>query len=296
MSATTIAACASASVIPASRTSCIRYVLNDFAKSERPWVDALCDVIADNAEMLAKGQDASFQNKIHLALAAKGFLDKEPKEPRPKRKRQRKSARELNGFQMRHRRPAQCRQVDALQRADRDRGGAGGELSVLHDRAERRRGRGARPAPRPAGRAREVGRRSCRRASTFVDIAGLVRGASKGEGLGNQFLANIREVDAIAHVVRCFEDDDVTHVEGRIDPVARHRDGRDRADARRPRQPGAARRRAGEKRARAATRKRKEPLRSRQTVRWSCCARASRRDCVRAATRGGAAVSRRSAC
>jgi ribosome-binding ATPase len=55
---------------------------------------------------------------------------------------------------------------------------------------------------------------------TFVDIAGLVRGASKGEGLGNQFLANIREVDAIAHVVRCFEDPDVTHVEGAIDPIA----------------------------------------------------------------------------
>ncbi|MCC6890239.1 MAG: redox-regulated ATPase YchF [Hyphomicrobiales bacterium] len=55
---------------------------------------------------------------------------------------------------------------------------------------------------------------------TCVDIAGLVRGASKGEGLGNQFLANIREVDAIAHVVRCFEDDDVTHVENRIDPIA----------------------------------------------------------------------------
>ncbi|RBO94789.1 redox-regulated ATPase YchF [Pseudochrobactrum asaccharolyticum] len=54
----------------------------------------------------------------------------------------------------------------------------------------------------------------------FVDIAGLVRGASKGEGLGNQFLANIREVDAIAHVLRCFEDDDITHVEGRIDPVS----------------------------------------------------------------------------
>ncbi|MBM7066439.1 redox-regulated ATPase YchF [Actibacterium sp. 188UL27-1] len=55
---------------------------------------------------------------------------------------------------------------------------------------------------------------------TFVDIAGLVKGASKGEGLGNQFLANIRECDAIAHVVRCFEDDDVTHVDGRVDPVA----------------------------------------------------------------------------
>ncbi len=55
---------------------------------------------------------------------------------------------------------------------------------------------------------------------TFVDIAGLVRGASKGEGLGNQFLAHIRECDAIAHVVRCFEDGDVTHVEGRIDPLS----------------------------------------------------------------------------
>ena len=55
---------------------------------------------------------------------------------------------------------------------------------------------------------------------TFVDIAGLVKGASKGEGLGNQFLANIREVDAIVHVLRCFEDADVTHVDGRVDPVA----------------------------------------------------------------------------
>jgi ribosome-binding ATPase len=53
----------------------------------------------------------------------------------------------------------------------------------------------------------------------FVDIAGLVRGASKGEGLGNQFLAHIREVDAIAYVLRCFEDADVVHVEGRIDPI-----------------------------------------------------------------------------
>ncbi len=54
---------------------------------------------------------------------------------------------------------------------------------------------------------------------SFVDIAGLVKGASQGEGLGNQFLANIREVDAIVHVLRCFEDDDITHVEGKIDPV-----------------------------------------------------------------------------
>jgi GTP-binding protein YchF len=54
----------------------------------------------------------------------------------------------------------------------------------------------------------------------FVDIAGLVRGASKGEGLGNKFLSHIREVDAVAHVVRCFEDDDVVHVDGKIDPIS----------------------------------------------------------------------------
>src|SRR5690606_14020208 len=56
-------------------------------------------------------------------------------------------------------------------------------------------------------------------AVTFVDIAGLVKGASQGEGLGNQFLANIREVDAIVQVVRCFDDSDVTHVLGSVDPV-----------------------------------------------------------------------------
>src|SRR5688500_2333741 len=54
----------------------------------------------------------------------------------------------------------------------------------------------------------------------FVDIAGLVKGASKGEGLGNKFLANIREVDAIVHVVRCFEDPNVVHVAGKVDPIA----------------------------------------------------------------------------
>ena len=53
----------------------------------------------------------------------------------------------------------------------------------------------------------------------FVDIAGLVKGASKGEGLGNKFLSNIREVDAIVHVVRCFDDGNIVHVEGSVDPV-----------------------------------------------------------------------------
>ena len=54
----------------------------------------------------------------------------------------------------------------------------------------------------------------------FVDIAGLVKGASKGEGMGNQFLANIRETDAIIYVLRCFDDDDITHVDGKIDPIS----------------------------------------------------------------------------
>jgi PTH1 family peptidyl-tRNA hydrolase len=57
------------------------YVLSDFAKDERPWVEALCAIIADNAELLAKGQDASFQNKVHLAMQAKGFFDSGEPEP-----------------------------------------------------------------------------------------------------------------------------------------------------------------------------------------------------------------------
>ena len=112
-------------------------------------------------------------------------------------------------------------------------------------------GRVAVPDPRLTRWRRSASRRrSCRRSLEFVDIAGLVRGASKGEGLGNQFLANIREVDAIIHVLRCFEDPDVTHVEGTHRSDARRRDGRDRADARRSRQPGEAAGRGAEARAR----------------------------------------------
>ena len=91
---------------------------------------------------------------------------------------------------------------------------------VLHHRAERRRGRRARRAARQARRASRKSGQIIPTRLTFVDIAGLVRGASKGEGLGNQFLSHIREVDAVAYVLRCFEDDDITHVENRIDPLA----------------------------------------------------------------------------
>ncbi len=73
MSATSFDACASASVIRASRTLVHSYVLNDFAKAERPWVETMVDAIAANAGLLATGQDASFQNKVHLAMQAKGF-------------------------------------------------------------------------------------------------------------------------------------------------------------------------------------------------------------------------------
>ena len=94
------------------------------------------------------------------------------------------------------------------------------------------------PVPDPrlerAGGDRRTRRRSFRPTVEFVDIAGLVAGASQGEGLGNQFLAHIREVDAIAHVVRCFENDDIMHVAGRIDPLCGHRDHQHRAGARRP--------------------------------------------------------------
>jgi len=82
-------------------------------------------------------------------------------------------------------------------------------------------GRVAVPDPRLQEIARIAGSKSVIETQLeFVDIAGLVRGASTGEGLGNQFLGNIREVDAIVHVLRCFEEGDVTHVEGRVDPIA----------------------------------------------------------------------------
>ena len=77
------------------------------------------------------------------------------------------------------------------------------------------------PDPRMAEIARIAGSQKIIETQlAFVDIAGLVRGASKGEGLGNQFLGNIREVDAIVHVLRCFEDDDIQHVENKVDPIA----------------------------------------------------------------------------
>jgi ribosome-binding ATPase YchF (GTP1/OBG family) len=118
------------------------------------------------------------------------------------------------GIKLRHRRPAQRRQVHPVQRADR-----AGIAAENFPFCTIEPNTGIVPVPDPRLRTRTRGDREAAErvvptTMEFVDIAGLVAGASKGEGLGNQFLANIRETDAIAHVVRCFEDDNVIHVAG----------------------------------------------------------------------------------
>ena len=224
MSATTIAACASASVIRAIKELVHPHVLGDFAKSERPGSRRSCDIIADNAELLAKGKDASFQNKVHLAMQAKGFSDRKEQAPNDcvvDRSRTCDAAQErpVMGFK--------CGIVGLPNVGKSTLFNALTETAAAQAAnypfctIEPNVGEVAVPDPRLdmlAKLAKSAEIMPTR--LTFVDIAGLVRGASKGEGLGNQFLANIREVDAIAHVVRCFEDDDVTHVDGRIDPIA----------------------------------------------------------------------------
>ena len=129
---------------------------------------------------------------------------------------------------------AQRGQVLAVQRADA-RGRRGGQLPVHDDRAQRRGRAGRRRAPASRSPRRSAPRTSSTTRSTSTTSPGSSRGAHEGEGLGNQFLANIRETDAIVHVVRAHDDDNVVHPEGDVDPRARHRDDRDRADLRRPR-------------------------------------------------------------
>ncbi|MFO1082080.1 MAG: GTPase [Reyranellaceae bacterium] len=128
------------------------------------------------------------------------------------------------GFNPRHRRPAQRRQVDLFNALTATQAAQAANYPS-HHRAQRGQGRGAGSASRQAGGHRPLGQ-DHQHAAEFVDIAGLVKGALKGEGLGNQFLGNIREVDAIAHVLRCFEDGDVTHVSGSVDPYATPRSSR----------------------------------------------------------------------
>ena len=191
---------------PGDKNMVMPHVLNDFAKDDRAWLDPLIAAIADEFPLLVAGEDAKFQSKVHLAV-------------NPAREKTDKTGDGVMGFK--------CgivglpnvgkstlfnalTQTAAAQAAnypfctiEPNVGDVGVPDTRLDALAE------------IAGSAQIIPTRL-----TFVDIAGLVRGASKGEGLGNQFLANIREVDAIAHVVRCFEDTDITHVEGKIDPVA----------------------------------------------------------------------------
>ena len=111
---------------------------------------------------------------------------------------------------------AKCGKIHDFQRTDLSQGGSG-ELSFLYDRSEH--GIVKVPDPRLAAIAQYIPPDKLVPASmAFVDIAGLVKGASKGEGLGNQFLGHIRETNAIAHVVRCFSDPNVVHVDGSVDP------------------------------------------------------------------------------
>ena len=122
-----------------------------------------------------------------------------------------------DGHPLRHRRAAERRQVDALQRLTRAQIAAENYPFCTIDPNV-----GVVPVPDPRLQTLAAIVRPEKIVPTtveFVDIAGLVAGASKGEGLGNKFLSHIREVDAIAHVVRCFENDDIIHVAGRIDPA-----------------------------------------------------------------------------
>ena len=156
-----IAGCASASAIPATRTRVHGHVLQNFSKADDEWLVPMLSAIAEAAPLLAKDDDAGFMNKVAL----------QPRAQTRKPEKSRKKKEENNGIQMRHRRIAQCRQIHAVQRADPDGGGAGGELSVLHHRAQCRRGGGARSA---AGKLAAIARSAeiIPTRITFVDIAG----------------------------------------------------------------------------------------------------------------------------
>ena len=199
------------------------YVLSDFAKDERPWVEALCAIIADNVGLLAKGQDASFQNKVHLAMQAKGFFDCKGRgcnrTSSRLHERTSMSKRRFMGFKcgiLGLSNVGKSTLFNALT-ATAAAQASNYPFSTIEPNI------GEVPVPDPrldvlAKLAKSAKIKPTR--LTFVDIAGLVSGASRGEGLGNQFLAHVREVDAIAQVVRCFEDTEVAHVSGAIDPLA----------------------------------------------------------------------------
>ena len=183
---------------PGDKERVLGHVLGDFGKDDEPWLIAAAGRGGRRRRPAGAGQAAGLHDATSRCCTQEFRID---------------------GFQLRHRRPAQCRQIDPVQRADRHRRGAGGELSVLHHRAECRPRRRARSAAGRAGGDRQVGQDRPHHRWNSSTSPAWCAARRKGEGLGNQFLANIREVDAIIHVLRCFEDPDVTHVEGSIDPL-----------------------------------------------------------------------------
>jgi ribosome-binding ATPase YchF (GTP1/OBG family) len=197
------------------------YVLHKASGEEQALIDPAFERSLDVMPWIAKGRMTDAMTWLHTKAVVPAEAGTQPKTQEKEKS---------NGTPMRHRRPAQRGQIDALQRAH-ESGHRGGELSLLHHRAERRRGGDARCAPGQAREDRQA-EKVLPAIVEFVDIAGLVAGASKGEGLGNQFLANIRETNAIANVVRCFKDDNVIHVSGKVDPHLGHRGDPHRARAR----------------------------------------------------------------
>ena len=192
---------------PGEKARVTGHVLQNFSKEDIAWLKPMVGAMVEAAPLLAKDDDTGFMSKVALLTA-----------PAKPEQENRKKDRRIMGFK--------CGIVglpnvgkstlfNALTQT-----AAAQAANYPFCTIEPNVGDVAVPDPRLdtlakiAGSAEIIPTRI-----TFVDIAGLVRGASKGEGLGNQFLATIREVDAVAHVLRCFQDDDITHVEGRIDPI-----------------------------------------------------------------------------
>ena len=213
------------------KAAVLSWALRDFSKADREWLEPLLEAIAKSISYFAKDDDPGFMNRVALLTRPPEPEEKpatpikKPEQKKPDKKGQNKKGQNKKRTTIRM--GFKCgivglpnvgkstlfnalTQTAAAQAANypfRTIEPNVGDVAVPDTRLDRLAAIAKSPEIIPTR-------------ITFVDIAGLVRGASKGEGLGNQFLGTIREVDAIVHVLRCFEDEDVTHVDGRIDPVA----------------------------------------------------------------------------